>query len=135
MMNRDQAEEFLKRQRQAILATTRADGRPQLSNVLSAYDEGKLLVSITENRAKFRNLQRDPRATILVLGPNFWEYLVLDGQATMVALPEAQPLLRRYYELAAGQPHPNWDEYDQSMRDEKRVMLTISVDHVYPLAG
>jgi hypothetical protein len=39
MMNRDQAEEFLKRQRQAILATTRADGRPQLSNVLSAYDE------------------------------------------------------------------------------------------------
>ena len=134
-MNRDQAEEFLKRQRQAILATIRTDGRPGLSNVLSAYDEGQLLVSITETRAKFRNLHRDPRATILMLGANFWEYLVVDGQATMIGWPEAQPMLRRYYELAAGKPHPNWDEYDQSMLDEKRVMLTISVDHVYPLSG
>ncbi len=135
MMNREQAEEFLARQRQAILATIRTDGRPQLSNVLSAYDEGELLVSITETRAKFKNLQRDPRVTILLLGANFWEYLVVDGEATMVSWPEAQPLFRRYYELAAGKPHPDWDEYDQSMRDEKRVMLTISIDHVYPLSG
>ena len=50
------------------LATIKRDGRPQLSNVSYYFDprETTIAVSITEPRAKTRNLRRDPRASILV---------------------------------------------------------------------
>ena len=45
-----------------VLATIKRDGRPQLSNVSYHFDPRKLTVSssITEPRAKTRNLRRDP---------------------------------------------------------------------------
>jgi PPOX class probable F420-dependent enzyme len=134
LMNWEEGIEFLKRHKQAIFATIRFDGRPQLSNVLTVYDEGSLLISITETRAKYRNLVRDPRATVLVQGDNFWQYLVVDGNATLVHLPEALPLLIKYYRLAAGE-HPNWEEYAEAMQSERRVVAIISIDHLYPLSS
>ncbi len=133
-MDRAQAQEFLRTHQNAVLATIRKDGRPQLSNVLAVYDDGVIVVSITETRAKYRNLVRDPRVTVLVNGNSFWEYLVVDGRAEMVHMPEALPGLRRYYEMATGGPHPNWEEYDQAMELDRRVLLHISIDHMYPLS-
>ena len=51
-----------------VLATIKRDGRPQLSNVSYHFDPREMVVrvSITEPRAKTRNLRRDPRASILV---------------------------------------------------------------------
>ena len=51
-----------------VLATIKRDGRPQLSNVSYFFDPRAVAiqVSITEPRAKTRNLRRDPRATLLV---------------------------------------------------------------------
>lgn len=131
-MNETDAREYLRTHRQAVLATTRKDGRPQLSNVLVVYEGDRLLVSITETRAKYRNLVRDPRATLLVMGDTFWQYLTVDGTATLIHLPDALSLLRTYYELASG-PHANWGEYDEAMRQDRRVMASISIDHMYPL--
>ena len=78
---------------------------------------------------------RDPRATLLVLGENFYQYLVVDGTASFAHLPEAREPLRRYYELATGGPHANWDEYDEAMARERRVLLTISVENLYPVSA
>lgn len=57
-----------------VLVTLRRDGRPQLSNVNHAYypDEGVIRVSITEGRAKTRNLRRDPRASYHVTSDDRW---------------------------------------------------------------
>ena len=51
-----------------VLATIKRDGRPQLSNVQYHFDPRNVVVqvSITEPRAKTRNLRRDPRASLLV---------------------------------------------------------------------
>jgi PPOX class probable F420-dependent enzyme len=133
-MNETEAREFLKTHKQAVLATIRKDGRPQLSNVLVVYNQGQLEMSITETRAKYKNLVRDPRVTVLLLGDSFWQYLTVDGRATVVRGEEALPLLRAYYEQAAGHPHENWEEYDRAMREEQRVLVRISVDHMYPLS-
>lgn len=133
-MNSQEAKEFLKTHRQAILATIKKDGRPQLSNVLAVYKDDALMISIAESRAKYKNLVRDPRATVHLLGDTFWQYLVVDGEATMTHMPEALPQLREYYELATGGAHPNWDEYDEAMERERRVLLRVSIDHVYPLS-
>ncbi len=132
-MNLDRAEEFIRTHSQAVMATIRRDGRPQLSNVLAVYDEGKLVVSLTETRAKYHNLVRDPRVTLLLLGDSFWEYLSVEGTVNFTHLPDALPLLRRYYERGAGKPHPNWEEYDDAMRNERRVLATVTVERMYPL--
>jgi PPOX class probable F420-dependent enzyme len=127
-VNQAQAE-FIKRHRQAVLATIRKDGRPQLSNVLSLYMDGKLKISTTETRAKYHNLVRDPRATLLLQGDSFFQYVVIDGTAEITRLPEALPLLREYYEAASG-PHPDWNEYDEAMRQERRVIVSITIEKV-----
>lgn len=133
-MNETEARDFLRTHHQAILATINPDGVPQLSNILVVYHEGELWVSITETRVKYRNLVRDPRASVLVLGDNFWQYLTVEGRATITRLPAALPLLREYYALANG-PHPNWEEYDRAMVTDRRVLLSISIDRMYPLSS
>ena len=57
------------------------DGRPQLSNVSYHFDSRTAVieVSITEPRAKTRNLRRDPRASILVSADDGWSYAVAEG--------------------------------------------------------
>ena len=51
-----------------VLATIKHDGRPQVSNVGYAYDPEQRLfrVSVTDSRAKTRNLRTDPRLTLHV---------------------------------------------------------------------
>jgi PPOX class probable F420-dependent enzyme len=124
-------EEFLRRHKQAVLGTIGKSGAPHLTNVLQAYDNGKLLISIAETRVKYRNLVRDPRASVLVLGETFWQYVVVEGRANLTHMPEARAGLRTYYELASGKPHENWDEYDRAMQEERRVLMELSIDRFY----
>lgn len=133
-MNESALAEFLSSHKRAVLATVRKDGRPQLSNVLTAYSEGKLLISTRETTAKYRNLERDPRCTLLVQGDNFFRFVTLSGRASFTRLPEALGPLRRYYELASGGPHENWAEYDEAMQRERRALVTVeivAVDHTF----
>ena len=64
-----------------VLATIKSDGRPQLSNVSYYFDARNVTiqVSITEPRAKTRNLRRDPRASIHVSSDDGWSYAVAEG--------------------------------------------------------
>ena len=66
------------------LATIKRDGRPQLSNVNFAFEADKALlrVSVTDDRAKVRNLRRDARASVLVSSADGWSYTVLEGDVT-----------------------------------------------------
>ena len=50
---------FAGRTRRSVLTTIRRDGRPQLSNVFhQVCDDGLIRISITADRAKYRNLSR-----------------------------------------------------------------------------
>jgi len=75
-----------------VLATIKRDGRPQLSNVSYHFDPRQVVVrvSITEPRAKTRNLRRDPRASILVDADDGWSYAVAEGTAELTP-PAAAP--------------------------------------------
>jgi len=117
-----------------VLATIRGNGRPQLSNVNYAYDElgPTLTISITDDRAKTRNLQRDPRATLSIVAENWSDYLVVEGTCA-VHEEDVLPELRRIYERVRGEPHPNWAEFDAAMLRDGRVVLAITIDRMYPL--
>ncbi|MYX76609.1 PPOX class F420-dependent oxidoreductase [Streptomyces sp. SID3915] len=120
-----------------VLVTLKRDGRPQLSNVNHAYypDEGVIRVSITEDRAKTRNLRRDPRATYHVTSDDRWAWTAADATAELS--PPAADLhddtverLITLYRDVQGE-HPDWDDYCRAMVRDRRVLLTLRIEHVY----
>jgi PPOX class probable F420-dependent enzyme len=127
------AREFLREHHRAVLATTRADGRPQLSPVTAAVDaQGRVLISTRETAIKTKNLTRDPRASLCVLNDGFFgEWISVEGTAEIVHLPDAMELLTDYYRRVAGE-HPDWDDYRDAMRREGRVILRISITRAGP---
>ena len=134
MMKRSEVEGFLTNHGRVVVATLDADGRTQMSLVVATFMDGQIMFTTPSATRKARNLARDPRATVLVLGDNFWEYLTVEGNATLVGLPEAQSLLRTVYERIAQKPHPDWEEYDEAMRREARVVVKITPERMYPLS-
>lgn len=122
-----------------VLATIKRDGRPQLSNVSYHFDsrEVAIKVSVTEPRAKTRNLRRDPRASIHVASDDGWSYAVAEGDATLTP-PAAAPdddtveALIALYRNISGE-HPDWDDYRRAMVDDRRVVLMLPVAHLYGL--
>ena len=118
-----------------VLVTIKRDGRPQLSNVTYVYDGTRIGVSLTDDRAKTKNLRRDPRASLYVGGPGGGSYVVLEGKAelTPVATDPHDATVEQlvnYYRTASGE-HPNWDEYRAVMVRDKRLMFSMTVDHAY----
>jgi PPOX class probable F420-dependent enzyme len=116
-----------------VLATTRADGRPQLSPVTAGVDaEGRLVISTRETAVKARNLARDPRASLCLMNDRFFgEWLQAEGTAEIIRLPEAMDLLVDYYRQISGE-HPDWDDYREAMRRERRVLVRITVTRAGP---
>jgi PPOX class probable F420-dependent enzyme len=121
-----------------VLATIKRDGRPQLSNVSYHFDarEVAIQVSITEPRAKTRNLRRDPRASIHVSSDDGWAYAVAEGDAILTptaTTPDDDTVegLIALYRNIAGREHPDWDEYRRAMVDDRRVLMTMPISHLY----
>ena len=132
-MTEAEARAFIGRYHQAVLATIKRDGHPQLSNIsYTLDDDGRIKISTSRTRAKVHNLRRDPRAVLSVQGENWHQYLVVEGTAE-IQDEDPIPELRRIYERIRGGPHPNWAEFEEAMRREQRVVLAVSVDRIYPL--
>ena len=118
-----------------VLVTLKRDGRPQLSNVTYVFDGSRVRVSLTDGRAKTKNLRRDPRASVYVDGPRGRSYVVLEGKAELSPVA-ADPYddvvedLEDYYRTASGE-HPDWEEYRAAMVRDKRLMFSMAVDHAY----
>jgi len=121
---------------QSVLTTLRRDGKPQLSNVLHTVDtDGVIRVSTTADRAKYKNLRREPWAALKVDGDSFWSYAVIEADVTfseVAAAPDdaAVEELVTYYRGINGE-HPDWDEYRAAMVQDRRLMFSMAVDHAY----
>jgi PPOX class probable F420-dependent enzyme len=127
------AREFIRANHRAVLATTRADGRPQLSPVTAAVDdEGRVVISTRETAVKVRNLAKDPRAALCVLNDGFFgEWVTVEGTAEIVHLPEAMDHLISYYRSVSGE-HPDWDDYRAAMVRDQRVVVRITLTRAGP---
>jgi PPOX class probable F420-dependent enzyme len=130
-MDLAQAMEIVKAHKNGVLVTHRRDGRAQLSNIIYGVgDDGVVRISITADRAKAKNLARDPRAELYVGGDNFWKYLVLDADTELspvAAAPDdaAVEELIALYRVMVGE-HPNWDEYRAAMVNDKRLVARLT---------
>ncbi|GAA1691675.1 PPOX class F420-dependent oxidoreductase [Kribbella yunnanensis] len=118
-----------------VLVTLKRDGRPQLSNITYVYDGERIRISLTDDRAKTKNLRRDPRASVYINENGGRGYIVLEGKAELTPVA-ADPhdatvdALVDYYRKGSGE-HPDWDEYRTVMVQDKRLLFSMTVEHSY----
>ncbi len=135
-MELDKAIDFARSNQHSVLVTIRGNGRPQLSNVLHhVYPDGLIRVSITADRAKYKNLVRDPWAALHVTTKDFYPYAVIEGEVELTpiaARPDDAVVdeLVAYYRDAVGE-HPDWNEYRETMVRDRRVIARFRATRAY----
>lgn len=73
----------------ADLATVSADGGPQSTVVWFLAEDGVVSVSLASDRQKFKNLQANPRCSLLIVDPsNGYRYLEIRGKAEITPDPD-----------------------------------------------
>jgi PPOX class probable F420-dependent enzyme len=129
----DAARDFVREHHRAVLATRRADGRPQMSPIVTSVDgEGRLVVSSRETAMKTKNARRDPEVSLCVMSDAFFgQWVQVDGTAEVIGLPEAMEGLVGYYRSISGE-HEDWDAYRTAMEEERRVLLAITPTRAGP---
>jgi PPOX class probable F420-dependent enzyme len=125
-MDLDAARDFVRTHHRAVLATRTRDGGVQQSPVVVGVDaEGRLVVSSRETAYKVKNLRRDPRAQLCVMSEAFFgEWIVVEGTAEVLSLPEAMEPLVDYYRGVSGE-HDDWDAYRAAMQEQRRVAIRV----------
>lgn len=124
-----------------VLVTLKRDGRPQLSNVGYLYDPDArtALISVTDDRAKTRNLRRDPRASLHVSTPDLGAYAVGEGIAELSPVASdvddavVEQLVQHYRALQGA--HPDWADFRAAMVCERRLTVRLPLTHAYGWGG
>ena len=127
---------FARNRKEGVLATIRANGRPQLSNIMFVPTDGDtLIISVTDDRAKTANLRRDPRASLYVAGDTFWQYVVIEATAELSPVATdphdaTVDALVVYYRAGQGE-HPDWEDFRAAMVSDRRLVLTLRPERAY----
>lgn len=132
-MDLDRARDFIRRNHRAVLITYFPDGRAQVSPVTVGLDNvGHVVISTRETAVKTRNLTRDPRVVLCVLTEAFFgEWVLVEGRAEILHLPDAMEPLVEYYRGISGE-HPDWDDYRAAMVRDQRVLVRITITRAGP---
>jgi PPOX class probable F420-dependent enzyme len=117
--------EFLENPYVGVVTTLRPDGSPQSTVVWVDVVDGIPSFNTARGRVKSRDLEADPRASLVVVDPtNAYKWVALDGRAELTedgADAQIDKLAKKY--LGA-------DEYPFRNPEEQRVSVRINPDRV-----
>lgn len=121
-------EEFLEKPNPAVVASLRPDGSPHTAATWYAWEDGRVLLSMDEDRLRLRFMRRDPRVALTVLDVDDWgRHVSLLGRVVDlredVGLRVTDALAVRY----AGAPFRT--------RDRRRFAASIDLDAWHAWAG
>lgn len=127
----------------AVVSTLRADNTIQSSLInagpLPHPATGEpTLGFVTYGRVKLANLRARPQ--IAVTFRTGWQWATVEGHAELAGPDDPQPwlepdgtlarLLRDVF-TAAGGTHDNWDQYDATMREQRRAAVLVTPTRIY----
>jgi PPOX class probable F420-dependent enzyme len=107
--------------RYGVLATIRSDGLPRLSVVWAKLlDDDTMLMNTRFDRAKARDVARDPRVSLCF--EDGYQYVTLEGRATLRPDPDLADIdeLRHHYA----------DDKDFSPQRGERVSVVLTIERV-----
>jgi PPOX class probable F420-dependent enzyme len=109
----DDAKAMLDAPEFATIATLNPDGQPQLSVVWIERDGDEVLVSTIKGRQKHRNIERDPKVTVLVYPKaNPYSYTEIRGTATMTEEGGRELIDRLCLAYTGNERYPGDDDTD-----------------------
>ena len=122
-------EEFLRPPSIAVVATVGRSGMPQLTPNWYRFAEGRLAISTTKERIKYRNLMRDNRLAVCVCSePLAAEYATLHGRAKIrddeSIWPETQAIVERYVSPEGV------DARMRVLRTQNRIIISLAPERV-----
>jgi PPOX class probable F420-dependent enzyme len=133
-MNIDEVRKFLVDNHRGVLVARKRNGSPQITLVTPGVDgAGRVVISARKNTFKVRNLSRDPRVSLLVMGEQFngSKYFQIEGRAEVIALPDSMDLLMDAYSGMLGDSMKP-EETRKRIIDEDRVIIRIEIETVGP---
>ena len=135
-MSLEELDPILAQHRTVVFTTFRRDGRPQMSLVTVGRVGDALAFTTQGHNAKYHNLMRDPRCAMMLARPDWRGYAVLDGDAEVVGphntgADDLRLRLREVYRAAAGREHPDWEDYDRAMVEQRRVTVLLRPTRMY----
>lgn len=127
--------EFLTAQRLAVLATGRRDGSPQISTNAYAVDGEDILISTKRYTAKWRNVLRQPRVSLVINEGR--KQLVVYGHAVPVERdPERLELSLRVMRRLSGNDELGTDPAQRrkvviGLDEQQRTVLRITPEKAF----
>jgi PPOX class probable F420-dependent enzyme len=121
-MSRPEMDAFLEQRHTAVVATRRRDESAQLTTVWYRWDGDAIWISTNRNRAKYLNMRRDPRVTVLIDDPPRETSVAMYGRAEFEAIDDAAydgalAIVRRYVD--------DPEAYLAAREGEPRVLIRI----------
>lgn len=127
---------FIRSHTRGVLVTQKRDGRPQLSNIAYAVGvDGLIRISVTADRAKYRNLQRTPLASLHVTRDDFYAYVVIEADVELSQVATApddeavEELVEQYQDIAG--EHEDWEAFRQAMVRDRRLVVRLQPTRAY----
>jgi len=121
--------EFLKTMPNAVLATNRLRGGPQVTPNWYLWTGESFLISTAAWTAKVRNVLRDPNVSLCIDDPVSGDYVAIYGHASVIDGAAAQgptlELIRKY--RAEPDVIPHWDRINA---DNDRVIIAVDPQRV-----
>jgi len=120
---------FLEERRFAVLGTANKDGSPHLTVMWYLLEGDEIVFNTTPSRLKHRNLQRDPRVSVMV--SDGYRYVRIDGSARAIDdRGTGQADIRRLAVRYEGE-----ESAERQMRNafskQERVTYRVAIGHVY----
>ncbi len=127
----------------AVVSTLRVDGTIQSSLVNAGIlahpaTTKPVLGFVTYGRVKLANLRARPQLSLTFR--DGWQWATVEGRAELagpddpqdwLSGPDQLRLLLRDVFIACGGTHDNWDDYDQTMVEQRRTVVLVDPTRVY----
>ena len=122
-------ESYLQVHHMGVLSTGRSDGSPQISTINYDYDGTDIVISVTSDRAKWVNTQRQPKVALLVLDGR--KQLILYGTTEgLDSDPDRVEMTKRLRASMGREPEDDDAALSAQLDEAKRVILRITADKV-----
>ena len=118
--------ELLRRPSTCYIATTMADGSPQLTQTWVDTDGTNVLINTVAGYQKVRNLERDTRIALNVADPDdVTRYYAVRGRVLSIEADGGAEHIEKLAQKYLGGPYPWWGG-----RDQTRLIVTVAPERV-----